>query len=296
MGNSDDLKRFHDLVEFSPDGIVVHSEGKIVFINPAGAKLIGADDPDELIGRNPLDFVHPDYHEVVKERIMHAIKEGRPTDLIHEKFIRLDGELIDVEVIAMPITFDGKPSVQVVVRDITQRIKAEGDVREQKDQLNTILSSTPYLMVLKDRNGVYKAVNPAFTKFLGKSEGEIIGKTDFDLFPKDEANIYTTDDNRIMDTKTPQVQDEEVTGEGGKKWLQVAKDPILDDNGESIGILCSVRDITERKLAEEKLEKTNKELAKFNKLATGRELKMIELKKEINDLLQERGHQKKYSW
>lgn len=140
--------------------------------------------------------------------------------------------------------------------ELEQRAKALEskiiELQREKDALSEqlavskrILSSTPDLLAYKDPNSVYQSVNPAFCRFLDKEEEEIIGKTDFDLFPDAEATMYRHDDAKVMASGKSQVQNEEVTGAGGaKRWLQVTKHPVVDEVGKSIGILCSVRDIT----------------------------------------------------
>jgi PAS domain S-box-containing protein len=94
---------------------------------------------------------------------------------------------------------------------------------------------------------------------LGKTEESIIGKTDFDLFPSFEAEMYRRDDLEVIKTGKAQVQDEEVTGGDEKRWLRVAKTPLLSEKGATIGVLCSVVDITNRKHAQESLAKAEHE-------------------------------------
>ena len=132
-------------------------------------------------------------------------------------------------------------------------------IQKQLNLSKIILSATPNLLALKDRDFVYQIVNPAFCKFLGKTEESIIGKTDFDLFPRFEADIYHRDDLKVIKTGKAQIQDEEVTGEDEKRWLRVAKTPVLSEKGASMGVLCSVVDITNRKRAEESLAKAENE-------------------------------------
>ena len=123
----DSEERYRRLVEYSPVAVIVHSAGKIAFVNPAGARLLGAR-REEVIGRPMLDFVHPDYHEIVTERVRQlAATAVQPT--IEERFVKLDGTPIDVEVATIDFTFQGRPAVQVVASDITERRRIE---REQR--------------------------------------------------------------------------------------------------------------------------------------------------------------------
>jgi PAS domain S-box-containing protein len=118
-------ERYRKLVESSPDAIAIHSEGKIVFTNPAMAKLLGAADPGQLIGKEIMDFVHLDYRKSAKERIQQMNVEQKDTPLVEEKIVRLDGSVIDVEVVATPFIQQGKHGIQIIVRDITEKKKLE---------------------------------------------------------------------------------------------------------------------------------------------------------------------------
>ncbi|MBN1396431.1 MAG: PAS domain S-box protein, partial [Bacteroidetes bacterium] len=118
-------ERYRRLVEYLPDAIAVHCEGKIVFANPAGLKLIGATDESQLIGLPVMSMIHPDYVETVKQRILTGLKERKALPPMEEKFIRLDGTVIDVETTSIPTFFKGKPAIQVVMRDITEQKKLQ---------------------------------------------------------------------------------------------------------------------------------------------------------------------------
>jgi PAS domain S-box-containing protein len=127
---------------------------------------------------------------------------------------------------------------------------------EQQNILKTIISSTPDMFVLKDRNLVYQAVNNTFCEFLGKPKVEIIGKTDFDFFPKPEADICHREEVKVMETKNEQVVEIETDGKGGKKCFQIARTPVLGEGGNCTGILCTIRDITVPKEAEKNLKES----------------------------------------
>src|SRR6266536_1645674 len=109
-----DEESYRRLVELSPDAIAVHAEGRLVYANPAAAELIGAASPEELIGMPILDIVHPAFHGIVLERTRQEVEEGRAVPLLEEKFVRLDGAVVDVEVAGIPITFRGKRAGQVM--------------------------------------------------------------------------------------------------------------------------------------------------------------------------------------
>lgn len=130
--------RYRSLVELSPEAIAIHENGKFVYVNPAAAKLIGAKDPSELVGKPVLDVVHPDYREAVKSRVQLVSRDGSDTPALEEKFIRLDGGVVDVEVVAIPISFKGRQAVQVVVRDLTDRKKSEKTLQHRDAILEAV--------------------------------------------------------------------------------------------------------------------------------------------------------------
>ncbi|HEV2126710.1 MAG TPA: PAS domain S-box protein, partial [Chloroflexota bacterium] len=116
-------ERYRLLVEHSPQAIAVHQQGVLVYVNPAGAQLVGAASPEELLGRSILEFVHPDYRSLVVQRMRHVQAGGQLAAPAPERFLRLDGTPIDVEVLAIPTTYEGEPASQVIVRDITDQLR-----------------------------------------------------------------------------------------------------------------------------------------------------------------------------
>jgi PAS domain S-box-containing protein len=117
-------ERYHRLVEMSPDGIIIHRDGEIDFVNSAGVKLIGAACESEVIGKSVYDLIQPEYGALLKERIT-RLQEGQFLPPVEIKGRRLDGFQIECEVLSVPFTHKDQPAVQVVVRDITERKRAE---------------------------------------------------------------------------------------------------------------------------------------------------------------------------
>lgn len=114
---------FRLLVDFAPDGIVIHRDGKFLFLNQAAERLFRAK-PGELVGSPVLDRVHPDYRQIVRDRIQRLNTDSQ-VPLIEEKFLRLDGSVVEVEAAAIPSTYQGAQAVQVVIRDISERKRVE---------------------------------------------------------------------------------------------------------------------------------------------------------------------------
>jgi len=137
-------ERYRSLVELSPDMIALHSRGKYVYMNPAGIKLLGASGQADLIGKSIFKIIHPDCIDIVRERIG-QLEQEKAVPLVEEKFIRPDGTIVDVEVAAAPIFFQGEPMVQVIARDITKRKQAEEALRKSKEEATRLAKEAEVL-------------------------------------------------------------------------------------------------------------------------------------------------------
>ncbi|UYN92828.1 MAG: GAF domain-containing protein [Anaerolineales bacterium] len=120
-------ERYQSLVDMMPDAIMVHQNGLVAFANPAAVKLLGISDLETLIGTPMIDVVHPEYKEIVAERIRSA-EAGQSQTVLEQKFVRSDGSVIDVEVTGSPFTFEDEPATQIIFRDITERKQREREI------------------------------------------------------------------------------------------------------------------------------------------------------------------------
>jgi PAS domain S-box-containing protein len=123
--------RYRSLVELSPDVLFVHADGKIAYANAAAVKFFGARDAKELIGRSPLDFVAVDSRPLVQSRIQQLVAQGVNVPLVSEDWVRLDGSTVPVEAIGGTVPWRNGAAIQVILRDISERKRAE----EEKSRL-----------------------------------------------------------------------------------------------------------------------------------------------------------------
>ena len=142
-------ERYRKLVELSPDGISIHAEGKFVFINPTGARMLGAEHPDQIIGMSAMDVVHPDFKDMAKSRTEQLEKSADMVPWMEEKYVRLDGGVIDVEVAGVKFVYEGKHAVQRLFKDITERKQVEQ--RLERLALYDTLTGLPNRMLFFDR-------------------------------------------------------------------------------------------------------------------------------------------------
>jgi len=248
-------ERYRLLVELSPDAIAIHREGKLVFVNSAAVKLLGAASPQELIGKPILDVVHPDYRDRVGERVR-QMREGQAVPLIEEKFLRLDGTAVDVEVIATPFTYQGQPAVQVVAHDITARKRAEAALRESEERYRTLAEAAHDMIFIVDPTGCVQYVNSFSAEQFGCLPEALIGKPLGELFPSTISERQKHSLRQVFETGTPKYVETQTTFPNRQFWLGTWLAPIKNQANQVIAVLGIARDITGQVQVEEALRES----------------------------------------
>ena len=124
-------EKYRQMVDLSPDAVTIHQEGRWVFANPAAARILGVEEPSQLVGRSLLDFMRPDIHQQVKARWKQLYEDKQPVDMAELSMVRPDGTIVYLETSAIPVVWKGRPAAQGVARDITERKRAEEALRER---------------------------------------------------------------------------------------------------------------------------------------------------------------------
>ena len=122
-------EQYRSLVELSPDGIIVHVNGTVVFANSAAARILRADSVAKLLGKSLIDFVHPDDHDAADAR-MAMLAAGETLKPSEAKWLAIDGRVRDVEVSSVSFAFGGEPAIHTVFRDTTAHRHLENQLRQ----------------------------------------------------------------------------------------------------------------------------------------------------------------------
>jgi PAS domain S-box-containing protein len=246
------------LLEIVPEGIPVIRDA-----NNATFRLLGYE-RDALIGQ-PVSLIEaaPDASKVVDERRKNILS-GLGT-IFEARHLCKDGTIRDFECSVTEMQIGSKTLAISVERDITERKQAEEALRKSESRYKTLVDNLPQKVFLKDRNMVYVSCNASFALDLGIDIEECGGKTDYDFFLKELADKYRADDKRIMESGATEEFDEGYIKDEQGLIIHTVKTPIRDENGEVAGLLGIFWDITEQRLAEERLKKTLEDLARSNK-------------------------------
>ncbi len=284
------------LLESAEEGIFgVGKDGLVNFINPAGLAMLGFE-ADEMIGQKIHPLVHhtrPDGSPYpVEECPMHhslirGVIGGRDDEVLWRK----DGTAFPVEYTSVPIRKNGSIAGTVVVfRDVSARKEAEEALRKSRATARGLLDATQESLLLLDKEGIIIAANQTAAHRHQRTPQELIGTDRFDLLPQNLRESRRFHFNNVLQSGNP--ADFEDIREG--MVFHHIYHPVQDKTGVIIGVAIFAQDITERKHMEEELTQNVEELERFRKLAIGREIKMIQLKEEINELLDQSVQGEKY--
>jgi PAS domain S-box-containing protein len=128
-------QRSRTLVEALPDAILVHSEDKIVFVNPFCVRLLVAAGPEQLLGKDINEIVNPDDLPAIRNRIQDCYASGTASPPMESVLVACDGSFVEVEAVTIPICWNGAPAIEVVARDIRDRKRAERAVQDWQERL-----------------------------------------------------------------------------------------------------------------------------------------------------------------
>jgi diguanylate cyclase (GGDEF)-like protein/PAS domain S-box-containing protein len=163
--------RYRTLIEWSPLPMVVHRDGEVIYANPAAFSLIGATSEQQLIGTKVLGWVLPEFHSAVLARTKTVLQNGGTTPPMEQKFVKVDGSLIDIETQSTRVLFNGEPAISVALRDITERKLALATAQ----QYQAVVQASMDGFWITDADGRIIEANEAICKMHGYTREQLIG-------------------------------------------------------------------------------------------------------------------------
>ncbi len=244
-------ERYRTLVDISPNAIIIHRQGKIIFMNPAALTLIGALHLDEMLGKNILEFIQPEFRNVVRKNIQKDL-DGDISPLTELHMLRIDGTSIIVEGRGVKTTFDGKPAIQVALRDITESKRAEEALRESEATARALLNAPTDSVILIDDQGKILALNEIAASRFGKRSNDLVGIMSYDLLPKEVAQLRRSLMAPVLEKK----EMVRFTDQRDGRWYDTVAYPIVNETGDVKKIAVIARDVTKQKNIEKQLRKS----------------------------------------
>ncbi|HNY51101.1 MAG TPA: PAS domain S-box protein [Smithella sp.] len=237
----------------------VDLEGNFTFFNNALCQLGGCS-REELMGMNHRQFLNPATAEDVFRMFNKVYKTGEPSKAFDWQMIRKDGAIRYVEASASLIRdVSGKPTgFRGIIRDITERKKIEEQLRSEEHLFRTLAEQSSDMIVLVNRKGMITYENPAIEKILGFKVEERIGASLFDLIHTEDLKLITDDALTLAKNSDASTLHREIRlrhQDGSWHTFEVTASNIVHDQLIQGGLI-NLRDITERKLAEDALRKS----------------------------------------
>ena len=259
--------RYRLLVEGAPDGIGIYQDGKLVFVNAAGVRQAGAQHQDEILGRGLEQIVHPDDQAAAVDRLRRRLAGDTRVYPSEVRYVRLDGGVVPMEVGASPILYHGRPAVQFMVRDISERKQAEAVMRESETRHRTIIETSPDGFWVVSRQAQLLEVNAAYCRMSGYSETELLGLKVSDLEAVETPAETAAHMERVVTLGHDRFESQHRRQDGSIFPVEISVQYLPTKGGWCIVFL---RDITERKQAEAALRASETRLrAIFGQAAVG---------------------------
>jgi sigma-B regulation protein RsbU (phosphoserine phosphatase) len=258
-------EKYHGVFDHLVEGIFQTTpDGRYLMANAALARIYGYDTPEELI-QGLTDISHRLYvQEDRRDEFIRLMQENDVLSGFESQVFKKDGSIIWISENCRAIR-DSKGRLlyyEGTVEDTTQKRSAEEKLRHSEALYHSLVETLPQNIFRKNLEHQFTFGNKHFCGVLGRPLEEILGKTDFDFFPKELAEKYQRDDRQVIETgETYETVEEHQPPGSGKIYVHVVKTPLRDADSKIIGLQAIFWDITQQRMAEEKIRKANAALA-----------------------------------
>ncbi len=271
-------EKYHGVFDHLVEGIFQTTpDGRYLIANAALARIYGYASPEELM-QGLTDISQRLYVKADRRtEFVRLMQEHDVLTAFESEVFRKDGSVIWISENCRAIR-DSKGRLlyyEGTVEDITQQKQAEEKLRHSEALYHSLVETLPQNIFRKNLEFRFTFANQQFCRTLGRSLEEIVGKTDFDFFPAAMAEKFQRDDRHVLETGQAYETVEENQPPGGSKiYVHVVKTPLRNADGTIIGLQAIFWDITQQRLAEEKIRKANAALAQSRRELSAKNLEM----------------------
>ena len=278
--------RYRKLLESAPVAIIVIQNNKIEFANKAAANLVQAENIEQLYSHQLMDFVHPDSKANVANRIV-AVMSGEEITISEHKVIDLKGNIKEIESIGSLIDYEGKPAIQVIMHDISERNKAIAALKANEEKLTKITNEVPgivyQLSVNKEGKTLIEFISNS-KKFKIAEINRIAKIEDVYpyIYPTDLENFKLSIRNSIAN-KSSWDHEFRFIYNNATSWVRGTSAVEEVENG-TLKYTGFLKDINERKKIEQEIQKKNEKLNQLTQhLEKIRDEEKRKISREIHD-------------
>jgi PAS domain S-box-containing protein len=254
--------RYRTLVELAPDAVLVHQAGTIVFVNAAAVRLYGAEIAGQLLGRDILEFVHPEDREATHGR-MEIARAGALTPLREFRLFRLDGAEVSAEASGIGIDYQGQRAVQVIIRDLGERRRAQEALRASEARFRELAESVPQLVFELDAaEGVTGYFNQRWSEYTGRPPSGRDERVEL-IHPDDREGMREAWLEAVRSRSPYERESRFRRHDGAYRWFLSRALPVFGAGGEVVRWLGTLTDIHDLKLAQEALRDSDRQKNAF---------------------------------
>ncbi len=273
-------ERFKSLVEHSPNGIFILTDGKVRYVNQSGLHLLKYEEEDEIYDDSFIDFFHSEDQKVLRRDLI-AVREGEEIEQKEFRLITSNNKQVVVGLVATLTVYDGQPSIQVTLNNLNTQMKlmqetlraqiaeeinvvlkreieehkvTQRKLRQAENFTRNIIQSSLDMIMAQDSEGIITEFNQAAQKQFGYTAKQLMGKSAEILFANANDADYIRESIEKHGSFTGEVVN--ITRRGKKFTSFLSASVIRNDDGEIIGSMGVSRDVTEVKKAERELRES----------------------------------------